>query len=547
MSGSVSSFESSGWNDFRKAHKGLKRAEISALWKAEKVNPDSKWYKGVKKLSSSKEMYKGTKVVKKVKPTVDLPKESPVVIPSNPEREVEPGPKPVLEKTRSESEFTIGFETLLKSKSGEGISDASETSRKREEIEEEEKAPEPIYVKAPDAKKVLSTESSVPPEKIETRPRADAISDLDYIEEKGISTLEGFSDKDKEFLVKMGELLMAKRDDKISDIEVEIRLKNLRKEYEGAISQSSSLESGSTIGLGSLFESESSTIGLGSLFASESSTIDSSSYDPAASISIEDENPVVKPSGEVSGTFATDETKVDYEIIHKIPITLFFGSVTKPQWDYELEKTIDGLDISSEDINSKIDALIALSGPKILVLKRVKDGSKQEFKEIMELHFSLERGMAKGSRFDKAVVPLSDLLKIAQGGLQSPQTPTDGSGGLDATFPVGSVDASGVEDLSAYIPKAPTTDVQGQVQIGKNNTIDAIVEKERNSNEDQYGEKLVHYYLANEIKVQQRDAGKTVSFGRDPKISEINGFNGTEKQPGAKRPGILKYVRAFDC
>ena len=111
------------------------------------------------------------------------------------------------------------------------------------------------------------------------------------------------------------------------------------------------------------------------------------------------------------------------EIIHKDAITVFFNDATNPSWDPDLRKNIDSAKqfLNGSSINGYIDAIIAKEGPEILVLKRVKDGNIDEFNEIMQLHFSLNRNMARGPRVSMAGISLAALTGQQSGG----QVPND--------------------------------------------------------------------------------------------------------------------------
>ncbi len=260
--------------------------------------------------------------------------------------------------------------------------------------------------------------------------------------------------------------------------------------------------------------------------------------------------------------YATTATKIDWKVVHKIPILLFFGSTTKPDWDTELEKTIDEITITKEEINTIIDGIIAVNGDKIMVSSRLKDGDINEFKEIIELHFCLERNLAKGSRYAKASVPLSQLVSLASKVSPSTTTTTTtpsvtgeissepvGAGGLDADFPVGRVDETGKE-LSEFIPpesggpvEASTTSAgsvsfeTGQIQIEGQ----GIFVPKHNSNIDKYGDKIMDKNLVSQIKIYQEQQGQVIAFGvrKDDYVSQ----NGKE----SGNTTYTKFIRIDDC
>ncbi len=154
---------------------------------------------------------------------------------------------------------------------------------------------------------------------------------------------------------------------------------------------------------------------------------------------------------------------------HKIPIKLFFGSDTNPEWDTNLEQTIRDLPEDKSVFADMIDGIISSNGPKILVSKRKSEGDTQELVEILELHFSLERNMAKGSRSQQAMVSIGSLIKerdrlagvnvnvsVAPGG------PDSGAGSQSGPGDLGVFDQ--VDEDGNPIKQDPTQ-VQAQAQV----------------------------------------------------------------------------------
>jgi hypothetical protein len=124
-----------------------------------------------------------------------------------------------------------------------------------------------------------------------------------------------------------------------------------------------------------------------------------------------------QPDNDVSKVKNVEEYAVDAagtikNAVHPVSLQLFFGSSTKPNWDLDLEKSIDELKLSTKEINEHIDMILAASGNKLLINKRKLSGSKQEFKEVVELHFCLERHMSKGTRANMAIIPVDKLLEM---------------------------------------------------------------------------------------------------------------------------------------
>ncbi len=111
---------------------------------------------------------------------------------------------------------------------------------------------------------------------------------------------------------------------------------------------------------------------------------------------------------------------------HKIPIMLFFNNIETPNWDLQLNNDIDSLNLSPEDCASIMDMIISVNGPKILVSQR-QSSSVQETKEILQLHFCLERHLANGSRTAGGFVPLKQLFSLygAANGMPTSATEPD--------------------------------------------------------------------------------------------------------------------------
>ncbi len=172
--------------------------------------------------------------------------------------------------------------------------------------------------------------------------------------------------------------------------------------------------------------------------------------------------------------FATAQVK-NVESIHKVPILLFFGSSDRPNWDLTLQKLInDNEEIIKPTINSLIDSIIASNGPKILVSAREKDSDIEEFNEIVQLHFCLERNMHTGTRTASVTIPLKNLLGGLGGQTSTPEPisgpPDAGPFAPDTTSTVAAPQAAPqVADPQVQQQQVP----EDQKALIMNKTIDA--------------------------------------------------------------------------
>lgn len=158
------------------------------------------------------------------------------------------------------------------------------------------------------------------------------------------------------------------------------------------------------------------------------------------------------------------EEKVKY---HNTAVKIFFDSDTLPQWDFDLEKVIRSLSISSEEIKSILDLVIGTYGSLFLVAKRKSEGDIQELVEVLELHFSANRLMAKGGRESRALMSISDLMKLTTGADTgadstgtSPASPSDGSSAAAAIAPV-----SGPPDLGPFDAVSETSSAEAAAAV----------------------------------------------------------------------------------
>lgn len=93
---------------------------------------------------------------------------------------------------------------------------------------------------------------------------------------------------------------------------------------------------------------------------------------------------------------------------HKLALQLMFGSWERPKWDTDLIQSIKSFPTSDQERRVLMENIVDANGPKMMVTG-LYGSSEQEFIEIMELHFALERHMSQGTRVPSAFVPLSAL------------------------------------------------------------------------------------------------------------------------------------------
>lgn len=101
----------------------------------------------------------------------------------------------------------------------------------------------------------------------------------------------------------------------------------------------------------------------------------------------------------------TAGTKGQY---HKLALQLMFGSWERPKWDTDLIQSIKSFPTTDQERRVLMENIVDANGPKMMVTG-LYGSSEQEFIEIMELHFALERHMSQGTRVPSAFVPLSAL------------------------------------------------------------------------------------------------------------------------------------------
>lgn len=106
---------------------------------------------------------------------------------------------------------------------------------------------------------------------------------------------------------------------------------------------------------------------------------------------------------------------------HKSSVLLFLGN--PPVFDPEINNTVDSLKLSTSEANEMMDHIIKANGDKILVSKRQSNGNKEELKVLLQLHFCLERNLARGQRQKMALVPLSSLIDLRNTAAQTVQDP----------------------------------------------------------------------------------------------------------------------------
>lgn len=93
---------------------------------------------------------------------------------------------------------------------------------------------------------------------------------------------------------------------------------------------------------------------------------------------------------------------------HKLALQLMFGSWERPKWDTDLIQSIKSYATSDQERRVLMENIVDANGPKMMITG-LYGSSEQEFIEIMELHFALERHMSQGTRVPSAFVPLSAL------------------------------------------------------------------------------------------------------------------------------------------
>lgn len=99
---------------------------------------------------------------------------------------------------------------------------------------------------------------------------------------------------------------------------------------------------------------------------------------------------------------------------HLRAIDEFFGSKVRPEWDTDLLNRIKAETYTKDEIIKNCDTIIKTYGDKFLIYERKSDGDKEEYNELRQLQFCLERGLQKGSRSRQALVKLSDLTGLVK-------------------------------------------------------------------------------------------------------------------------------------
>lgn len=97
---------------------------------------------------------------------------------------------------------------------------------------------------------------------------------------------------------------------------------------------------------------------------------------------------------------------------HLDAIRFMYGNVDVPNWDPSVALALQKSGLSKDAINKYIDTLIATYGSKMLIFKRKSNGDIVELNEVMQLQYSIERGMQIGPRARQAVVSVADLVKF---------------------------------------------------------------------------------------------------------------------------------------
>jgi hypothetical protein len=124
-------------------------------------------------------------------------------------------------------------------------------------------------------------------------------------------------------------------------------------------------------------------------------------------------NPPVPSQGPNATDFAVPEVKDEHAPkYHLDSILFYFGSKTKPDWDFELQENVFNSKLTHVEIVRNIDAIIKNYG-SILFVYENKSSSLAEFHELIQLQFCYIRNLSRGSRTKMAMVPISSLTNFA--------------------------------------------------------------------------------------------------------------------------------------
>lgn len=195
------------------------------------------------------------------------------------------------------------------------------------------------------------------------------------------------------------------------------------------------------------------------------------------------------------------------ERYHPNSLQLYFGSSTYPEWDLELETSVQKLELSTKGTIMFMDDIIKQYGPKIFVSER-KSETREELNELMQLQFTILRSLKKpfkGVSGQTATVKLADLIKIDRLANNGISPPSGTSSGLVVNpinpLPVSSSSSEIVTSRSedAFIKNYDNYIMQQNLNIARGNML------------QQYGfvDPLTHPKI------------KQVEYGQDPRNIQI--------------------------
>jgi hypothetical protein len=195
--------------------------------------------------------------------------------------------------------------------------------------------------------------------------------------------------------------------------------------------------------------------------------------------------------------FATTAIKEEHPVkYHPNSILFYFGNIERPDWDTELENNVFSAEMSKEFIIKSMEGIIEEYGSKIYVYERKSD-TREEFHELIQLQFCLQRDMARGTRTKSALIPISSLTTFAN--KLTPREPTVSDGerndGERNDVVLERSDKEIPPDEQSELPVETSTQTEQprksvQVQISEGNAYDKVVEAYRNSVFDRYGKPI---------------------------------------------------------
>ena len=106
-------------------------------------------------------------------------------------------------------------------------------------------------------------------------------------------------------------------------------------------------------------------------------------------------------------------------VYHKDAIQLFFKKWDGPDWDQQLNASIDKFDYSYNIRKDFMNLIVSKFGPDILVSSIKSDYTLQEFREIVQLYFCLQRGLKLGTRLPSVGISLDSIINAYVGPQQN--------------------------------------------------------------------------------------------------------------------------------